>query len=424
VPGAMDGDVSPMEALHQAVTHSNAVVVPISDKQFVWGMRYMYHMKQTPTPAQLKREADYKTASPGELDAIQIFLPLAKAAYATSTAELEQRLLSDPQTAAFKVYGNPDLSGASHVPAHFVATVNRRAAGAQKICVVSIRGTASARIAVKHSLAPAQEMEGLSYRAHSGALEAAHLLLVPLENAIQMFHVEGYRLVITGHSLGGAAAAILGVLLRTRKIFAEVYSYDAPPCVDESLGEVCCDYVTSLVTGDSLIPRLSSYNTAELTHHLATIRWAQVMKGHWWRNLTHAMPEAALADLEEELIHGVGHGVPKTLLGWFKETGVYLRRLVPAGKIVALMRTTEDVRLLLLSYQDPPMMLQVGDYCVSDTQLEHCADLLSQAEINRTIGKNPIAGNMDTGFTNPTLASDGVSEMKEPRSRTCCGGFF
>merc|ERR1711939_262525 len=227
----------------------------------------------------------YGLATSTTVESLRLFLPLAMAAYEPNETALKARLSADPRTAAFQVRGHPDLGGTSTTPAHFVSTVQ---GASQKLCVVSIRGTESVTIAIKHTLAEPKELPGLAYRAHGRMTEAAMLLMNALQATLQEYHSDGYRIVLTGHSLGGAAAAILGIVMKQNKdpIPLDVYTFAAPPCVETALAETCSDYVTSVVSGDDMVPRLSAYSTAELSHQLSTLEWPRIIDGEWWSHMT------------------------------------------------------------------------------------------------------------------------------------------
>jgi hypothetical protein len=358
-----------VEAIHKALTHPNAIIVPLTEKQFLWGLRYMHQRreKQVPTQKQLTQDEQYRVASPSLIDPIRLFFPIAMAAYEPTDAALDSRLSSDERTAMFKVQGKPDLSGSSLTPAHFVATVE---GAPKKVCVVSIRGTESVIIAIKHTLAEPKVLKDTHYHAHGRMTEAANLLLGVLHPILEEYDKKGYRIVLTGHSLGGAAAAIVSILLDQQySIKTEVYTFAAPPCVDNVLAEACAERITSVVGGDDLIPRLSAYSTAELSHQLATLEWGSIVKIDWWRHMTSAMPEGPCSDLVKELEMYSRSATSKgTLPAWLQDSNKDLIRLVPAGKIVLLMRTTTDILPLMMEYHDAPMQLQVSNTCVSDHQ--------------------------------------------------------
>jgi len=121
-------------------------------------------------------------------------------------------------------------------------------------------------------------------------------------DALLLFAMQGYRIRLVGHSLGGAAAALLGVLVRrefekklpslSKKDFGNldcnnertkkgkqnideilrVYSYGSPACVDAGLSDFATSYVTNCVLHDDVIPRLTPTSIRALLKHLLVIR--------------------------------------------------------------------------------------------------------------------------------------------------------
>lgn len=89
----------------------------------------------------------------------------------------------------------------------------------------------------------------------------------------------GYRIRLTGHSLGGSVATLLGVLIRRdlKKDFDEdiplkVYAYASPACLDARLADFVENFVTTVVLHDDVIPRLTMSSCRGLLKHLLHIR--------------------------------------------------------------------------------------------------------------------------------------------------------
>lgn len=66
---------------------------------------------------------------------------------------------------------------------------------------------------------------------------------------------QGFKLRLVGHSLGGATASLLAIMLR-KKSFKELgfnpdiidaVGYATPPCVSKELAEGCSNFVTTVV---------------------------------------------------------------------------------------------------------------------------------------------------------------------------------
>lgn len=72
--------------------------------------------------------------------------------------------------------------------------------------------------------------------------------------AARLICLQGFRLRLVGHSLGGAIASMLAIMLRKKtreelgfspEIVTAV-GYGTPPCVSRELAEYCSDYVTTV----------------------------------------------------------------------------------------------------------------------------------------------------------------------------------
>jgi hypothetical protein len=120
---------------------------------------------------------------------------------------------------------------------------------------------------------------------------------------------QGYRIRITGHSLGGGVATLLGVLilkeieqtisrenLKTMPMpeLLRVYSYGPPSGVDANLAEFTKSFVTTAVLHDDVVPRLTPTSCRGLLKHLLHIRETWV-KAHLSNDLFAIGERARLA---------------------------------------------------------------------------------------------------------------------------------
>jgi len=67
----------------------------------------------------------------------------------------------------------------------------------------------------------------------------------------------GYKVRLVGHSLGGAVATVLGMMLFGKYPDVHVYAYGPLPCVDFVIAEACSQFVTTIVCNDEFSSRLS-----------------------------------------------------------------------------------------------------------------------------------------------------------------------
>lgn len=67
----------------------------------------------------------------------------------------------------------------------------------------------------------------------------------------------GYKVRLVGHSLGGAVATVLGMMLYGKYPSVHVYAYGPLPCVDFVIAEACSHFVTTIICNDEFSSRLS-----------------------------------------------------------------------------------------------------------------------------------------------------------------------
>jgi len=118
-----------------------------------------------------------------------------------------------------------------------------------------------------------EEQDG-HVRCHEGILIAARRVLQKVAPLVHQMVVEGSRdLILTGHSLGGSAACLLGLLLRSQfpTLQQQVYAIAPPPVLDHDSALAASSYCTSLVFGADLIARSSLANVAVLLHVLRVV---------------------------------------------------------------------------------------------------------------------------------------------------------
>jgi len=162
-----------------------------------------------------------------------------------------------------------------------------------------------------------------------GMAGAAYNLFRENIDTLLLFARRGYKIRLTGHSMGGSVAALMGSLVRRhfdRKIrdgdeqlakqqqvntntfgksrqqhqlrndddILRVYGYGSPACVDAKLSDDVQPYVTTCVLHDDVIPRLTPTSIRGLMKHLLYIRETWV-KAHLANDLTAIKERAKTA---------------------------------------------------------------------------------------------------------------------------------
>lgn len=90
-----------------------------------------------------------------------------------------------------------------------------------------------------------------------------------------------FKLIVTGHSMGGGAAAMLTMMIREQlPMFenTECYTFACPGCMTLELAQSCSPYVTTLVYGTDVVPTVSPGAGDLLREEVAQSSWAKSFK--------------------------------------------------------------------------------------------------------------------------------------------------
>ncbi|KAG7483434.1 sn1-specific diacylglycerol lipase alpha isoform X1 [Solea senegalensis] len=155
----------------------------------------------------------------------------------------------------------------------------------KKKVVISIRGTLSPKDALTDLTGdserlPVEEQQG-TWLGHKGMVYSAEYIKKKLEQEMILSQAFGrdlskgtmhYGLVIVGHSLGAGTAAILSFLLRPQYPTLHCYSYSPPGgLLSEDAMEYSKEFVTSVVLGKDLVPRLGLSQLEGFRRHLLEV---------------------------------------------------------------------------------------------------------------------------------------------------------
>mmetsp|Transcript_65545 Transcript_65545/g.142248 ORF Transcript_65545/g.142248 Transcript_65545/m.142248 type:complete len:640 (-) Transcript_65545:186-2105(-) len=171
-------------------------------------------------------------------------------------------------------------------PAHLLVVRKPDKEGNGGRVVLAVRGTHEVADVLTDALMDTHEFEN-GY-AHAGVVRAATDLCEMYGKYLSEFEEKGYEIVIEGHSLGAAVAAVVAIRLRkTWKLnTVRCICFAPPPSVDLNLAKEAMSYIISVVHDDDFIPR------SQVASLLATYRG--LIEFDWLRP---ALEEA------EELLH-------------------------------------------------------------------------------------------------------------------------
>lgn len=128
-----------------------------------------------------------------------------------------------------------------------------------------------------HSSVELEYFDGIKIRCHEGILIAAKRLAGQIFHTVEQMAKAGYKVVLTGHSLGAGTACLMALLLQSRCPFLKstdrlhVYTYGCPPILDAESAKACGPFTTSVVNGSDMITRSSMANLRAFLNFLSVV---------------------------------------------------------------------------------------------------------------------------------------------------------
>ncbi|RZB72140.1 hypothetical protein D0Y65_036465 [Glycine soja] len=138
-------------------------------------------------------------------------------------------------------------------PAYYIGVDTRK-----KLVILGIRGTHTFYDLITDILSSSDgEVTYEGYSTHFGTAESARWFL---RHEIEIIRKclekhEGFKLRLVGHSLGGAIASLLAIMIHRKSSkelgfspdIVSAVGYGTPPCVSRELAESCSGYVSTVV---------------------------------------------------------------------------------------------------------------------------------------------------------------------------------
>ena len=157
--------------------------------------------------------------------------------------------------------------------AHYVALQKD-----QKVAVVGVKGTSGLEDLLTDCCGQvvSQTVEGSDIRCHEGIWLASKRLAEDLDPLVsELLIPSGYRMVLTGHSLGAGTAALTGLILRSKypelRDDLQVYAFASPPVLNYDAAMACEGFCTTIVNNADIIPRASLSNLLVLVQFLQRV---------------------------------------------------------------------------------------------------------------------------------------------------------
>ncbi|KAG8050234.1 hypothetical protein GUJ93_ZPchr0009g2369 [Zizania palustris] len=185
-------------------------------------------------------------------------------------------------------------------PGYYIA-IDPRA----KLVILGIRGTHTVYDLVTDLIALSdKKVSPKGFSTHFGTYEAARWYLRHELGIIRkcLENHKDYKLRLVGHSLGGASAALLAIMLRKKSEEELGFSPDiisavgfgTPPCVSREIAQSCASYVSTVVLQDDIIPRLSAASLARLRTEILKTDWVSVLEKEDLKHIVDIVTNAKL----------------------------------------------------------------------------------------------------------------------------------
>ncbi|KAK4273054.1 hypothetical protein QN277_021524 [Acacia crassicarpa] len=183
-------------------------------------------------------------------------------------------------------------------PGYYIAVDTRK-----KLVIFCIRGTQTVSDLITDVVSSSDgEFTFEGYSTHFGTAESARWFLYHEIGTIRqcLEKHKGFRLRLVGHSLGGAIASLIAIMMHRRSSKELGFSPDivsavgfaTPPCVSAELAESCSSYVTTVVMQDDIIPRLCAASLTRLRNEILQTDWMSVIEKEDWKSIIDLVTNA------------------------------------------------------------------------------------------------------------------------------------
>ncbi|KAK7393426.1 hypothetical protein VNO78_21982 [Psophocarpus tetragonolobus] len=254
---------------------------------------YLIYLRQASTTHPFEDIKGIQIFSESTVQDLIYHIELAKGAYRDSPVNLSRNSMLRENNVKKFVKNSSVMR-----PAYYIGVDTRK-----KLVILGIRGTHTLYDLITDILSSSNgEVTFEGYSTHFGTAESARWFL---HHEIEIIRKclekhEGYKLRLVGHSLGGAIASLLAIMIHRKSSkelgfspdIVSAVGYGTPPCVSRELAESCSGYVSTVVMQDDIIPRLSVGSLTRLRNDIVQTDWMSVIEKEDWKSVTDLVTNA------------------------------------------------------------------------------------------------------------------------------------
>ena len=281
------GDVSDNASLkeilymsHQAVEALDKTTTAFLDGESLPAMHpsnlyyFLEHEDERKNPSWRRRKHRFFTGmNVDTVDKLNTMLNLADLSYTDSMDEIQERLETefDYELAYCTMESFPGK------PSHFVAVKKNQSKWSNTLEVtLVVRGTKTITDVITDLLCDAVDYRG--GKAHAGILQSGQYLAAKHQNLFEkLCELSGkkkLKVTLIGHSLGAGAASIAGMELNDQdNIEVEVIGFGCPSLLSEDLSKQAETYVTTVVSDNDCVPRMSAATMLNAVLDIGEFNW-------------------------------------------------------------------------------------------------------------------------------------------------------
>ena len=253
---------------------------------------YMEFEDERKNPSWQRRQHRYcRGINLNHLEELYQSLQLAYLCYADTKEEIESEL----QKRGYELI-LVDLKSAPGRPAHFVAVKRTNPQSTIPLpwssslpVVIGVRGTKTVADALTDLLCDSADYRG--GKAHAFILSGGRYLtsrVAPILEELAQLSGKKLQVSLIGHSLGAGAASIAGMELRdTTNYDVQVVGFGCPALVSQELAESSSSFITTIVNGADVVPRMSGASVTNLLLDVMEFDWLPYVR----EDIQHALDE-------------------------------------------------------------------------------------------------------------------------------------